>query len=56
MAQRGAMKASEHVVADRIVGSLVHCLRVAGENGKGLGGLPFHVENVGLHNCSHNMQ
>ena len=44
-----ALKASEHVVANRLVGSLFHCLRVAGKiNGKGLGGLPLHIENVGL--------
>ena len=35
------------MVADRLVGSLFHCLSVAGKkNGKGLGSLSLHVETV----------
>ena len=41
-ARRPALKASGYVVADRLVGSLFHCLRVAEKmNGKRLGGLPL---------------
>ena len=48
-AQRPAMNASGHVVADRLVGSIFHCLSVARKrNGKGLGSLPLHVENTEL--------
>ena len=43
------MKAAGHLEANRLVGSLFHCLSVAGKmNGEGLGGLPLHVENGGL--------
>ena len=38
-------------MADRLVGSLFHCLSVAGKRlviGKGLGGLPLDDEHAGL--------
>ena len=46
-ARRSALKTCGYEMVDRLVGSLFHCLSVAGKmNSRGLGGLLIHEETL----------